>query len=192
MGGVATVYRHSINLTLSPKHNSNWLRGNYWIYSHSNPIDYDDDFCNSIYRFSYRKDNDESMMEGVKYALEVTKNIMLPILDKITSLEACIEYQDVIGMKIYLYDDENFGNDIRNNFYNEGLLLIKTNNHNYFIKKLEIFLAEKDKKDTECAWSKLTLVSDNIFTKLYDKALAELERRKIVNIEVLRSYGLSL
>lgn len=32
LGGVATVYRQSINLTLSPKRNGNWLMDNCWIY----------------------------------------------------------------------------------------------------------------------------------------------------------------
>lgn len=136
------------------------------------------------------------MIKGVEYSLEVTKDIMLPMLDKITDFEACIEHQKVIGMNInfYEYDDESFGNQNPSNFYNKGLLLIKTNNRDYFKRKMKTFLAERDEKDVDCAWSKQILLSDNIYNnpELYAKALAELERRKTANTKILRSYGLNL
>ena len=51
---------------------------------------------------------------------------MLPILDEVVDLEACVEYFNKFGLDMHLYDDkQDFGNKYVNNYYNEGLLYIK-------------------------------------------------------------------
>ncbi len=193
-GGVATVYRQSIDLTLSAKRNGNWFRDNSWIYTHINPWNDDPEseyrkFSSSISGFSCGRD-EESMIKGVEYSLEVTKDIMLPILDKITDFEACIEHQNVIGMSMHLYDDEDFGNQYGSNCYNEGLLYIKTNNQK-LKKRWEKILEEKviDETDLQQVARLYKLFSDPIVQK---KVLDELEHRKKANTETLRAYGLDL
>jgi hypothetical protein len=208
MGGVATVYRPLIDLTINPNRNSNWLRSNLSIHSKLNPFDDDSDLSDRIYRFHYGKD-EESMLNEVKFSLEITKKIMLPLLDKMTDFEKCIEYNEIIGMNINVYDDENFGTDYYSNFYNEGLLLIKTDNHDDFIKKKQkdIDIIEYNKKmgrgpiPSERIFELLEegrieriRKRDNVYNnpELYKKALSELEKRKAANTATLRSYGLEL
>jgi hypothetical protein len=207
-GGVATVYRPLIDLTVNPNHNSNWFRDNLSIYEKLNPFDYDAEFCRRIYRFHYRKD-EETMLNEVKFSLKVTKEIMLPILDKMTDFEKCIEYDEIIGIDTAIFDDENFGTDYYSNHYNEGLLLIKTNNQDDFIerKQKELDMIEYNKKMgrgpipskrvfeliEEGRIEQITK-RDNIYNnpELYKKALSELEKRKVANTATLRSYGLEL
>jgi hypothetical protein len=173
-----------------------------------NPFDYDAEFCRKIYRFHYGKD-EEAMLNEVKFSLEVTKKIMLPMLDKMTDFEKCIEYNEIIGMNTAVFDDENFGTDYYSNFYNEGLLLIKTDNHDDFIerKQKKLDMIEYNKKMGRGPIPSENIAElfeerrierirkrDNIYNnpELYKKALSELEKRKAANIATLRSYGLEL
>ena len=189
IGGVATVYRQSIDLTLNPKRNENWLTCNCGIYSNLHRSAIDDDLWDSIYRFYCKKD-EESMFKEMKRSLEATKDIMLPVLDKITDFEKCIEYRMIIGVDTNLPYDDNFGNDWASNFYNEGLLHVKTNNQEHK-KLLERILAERvlDNATLQRAAQCYKFFND---PELHRKTIAELERRKEANINTLRSYGLDL
>jgi hypothetical protein len=205
-GGVATVYRPLIDLTINPCRNSNWLVSNLEIYRKLNPFVDNSELFDRIYRFSCGKD-EESMLNEVKYSLDVTTEIMIPMFDKITDFEKCIENSDIIGMDISIFDDENFGVQYPNNYCNEGLLLIKANNRDDFVKRNQNQLAviEYNKKIGRgpIPNEKITEIfeerrieyitkRDNIYNNpnLYKKALSELERRKAENIETLKSYGL--
>lgn len=206
-GGVATVYRQSIDLTRDI--NSNWFRSNAAIYGWLHPFDCDYEYRKSIFTFTYKADDEDSLLCEVKHSLEVTAKIMLPTLNEVTTLEACIEYHHKLNMSMNIYDDEDFGNKNGNNFYNEGLLYIKTNNHDDFKEKTKKSLARLAHRietgmiggsyehiSERYEESRLCQVTrrDNIYNnpELYAKALAELERRKLVNTETLRSYGFNI
>ncbi len=153
------------------------------------------------------------MFNGVEYALEITTDIMLPVLDKVTDLEDCIENNCIIGIDINLHDDKNFGNKYGNNFYNEGLLIVKTDNYidvmkkiieksqseyAYYVKMNRIGYTQKDYEE-RCNRVGNVMIREiarrDKFVKdpkLHAKTLEELERRKTVNIKILRSYGLDL
>ena len=84
-----------------------------------------------------------------------------------------------------------------NNYYDEGLLYIRTNSHDGVKKNMKKYLIEKSQrinKNVEEAWLKQISLSDRIFKtpELYAKVLVELEQRKAANTKILRSYGLDL
>lgn len=196
-GGVATVYRQKIDLSISPKDNSGWLRDNSELYVKSNPFGFDPNFRKSIYSFSYEADDDKSMVDAVKYSLEITKKIMLPIFDKATDLNACIDYFNKFSPTMGLYDDkEDFGGEKCVNFYDEGFLYIKTNDQDGVRKKMEerreMIAYNIEMERFGYTQKDIEKVSE-MDTELYaTKVLDVLERRKLTNTEVLRSYGLDL
>ncbi|MDR1674308.1 MAG: hypothetical protein LBR54_02520 [Oscillospiraceae bacterium] len=213
LGGVATVYRQSIDLTWTPSDNVNWFSSNWFFYSQSNPWNDDPEsefrkFRKSIYRFPYLADNEESLLYAVEYSLRISENIILPILDKATTLDACVDYFYRFNLHMSIYDDENLGNDNPNNYCNEGLLLIKTNNKEGVIKALEgyissiayqlkrgngeLFRFTQEFYNEELKKLEKLKLEKTFNPKMFTKELAELERRKAANTETLRSYGLDL
>ena len=122
-----------------PKDNSIWLNEVSTIYAKSNLSNYDVEFFKSISSFCYYEETgpckkgtyhllgtrrDYSMSDAVEHSLKITKDIMLPLLNKAIDLNSCIEYFHRFDLSMQLYEDD-FGNKCAGNFYNEGLLYIK-------------------------------------------------------------------
>lgn len=210
LGGVATVYRNSINLTRSCNYNMNWLNDLSEFYVKPNPINFDTKYRVRLMSFNYLPDDDESKHSAMKYAMEETKKVMLPVFNKVTSLNSAIKYFDMFHSALifppeYQKDRDGFccGE------FDEGLLYIKTNNHDDFIEEYQKKLAKEMEaiEKGESLWSsdkirgileegrlEKVLKRDEIYNnpEIYAKALVELEQRKATNIESLRSYGLEV
>ena len=195
IGGVATVYRQRLSLDECPRNNGNWLHGNLHFYRELHPLDeIPGDLFSKLYEFYY---SEETIHSSIETALEITKEIMLPILDEVVDLESCIQYFEKFGPFMHLYDNEELVNAYVNNYYDEGLLYIRTNSHDGVKKNMKKYLIEKSQrinKNVEEAWLKQISLSDRIFKtpELYAKVLVELEQRKAANTKILRSYGLDL
>jgi hypothetical protein len=189
LGGVATVYRQKIDLTINPMDNLGWLSNVSNFYSKPN-TNFDREFWRIIRKFPYRADDDELLIDTLKYSLELTEKFMLPIFDKATNLNDCIEYFRKFGPSMNLYNDGNFGNSNPNHYCYEGLLYIKTNNQE-LKKKWGKILEEKtiDEAKIKQVSSLYEFFND---PELHAQTLDELERRKKVNTEILRSYGLEI
>ncbi|MCM1105385.1 MAG: hypothetical protein NC355_00430 [Blautia sp.] len=184
--GVATVYRRKMDLQAS-LYNEIWMRG-------VRPAK------DKVY-FEYRDEslirergnafggNDVDMMEELRYSVEVTKETVLPQLDKIRTLRDCWE---AMINSFYIDDFEINGLE-----EDEGML-------NFILFDFEEFEAERRKvieniddedRDRE---REIRIMNEQIelfrrYTKDEDynrRAKEELERRKIQNQEILRSYGL--
>lgn len=210
LGSVATVYCDSImDLTLSPHANINDLDTLYEIYRERDPVNFDEKYGDSIYTFIYKAGDDKSMKKAMEHALEETNKVMIPFFDEVADLESCTDYfarfkGGLITPPKYNENDGSFSND-----YEEGLLFLKTNNHDDLIEKVrqsietEIkrykrlnvpFTPDNMRKHSEEWRIKVVTRRDKIYDnpKIYKAALEELERCKHANIETLRSYGLDL
>jgi len=200
-GGVATIYRNEINLTQSPSQNSYWLDSAITFYHRAYP---DKDLRNSINRISYKKDESESIINGIEYALMIAEKYILPVISQINSIDLCIDYfSKTHSTLLSLYDElDNFGNDNPNNFCNEGLLHIATGNQEAIIKGYESHLdcinynIQRGKfytqDDYEKIFKKYNLIKgkNGFVPELFSSAFKELERRKKFNIDELKKYGI--
>lgn len=212
LGNVATVYNDSImDLSLSPHANINDLDTIYEIYDiHTEMahINFDKEYGDSIYTFIYKAGNDISMREVMEHALEETKKVMIPFFDGVADLESCTNYfvrfkGGLITPPKYNENEGGFSN------YEEGLLFLKTNNHDDLIEMVRESIEREIKRykslnvqftpDNMCKRSeewriKVVTRRDKIYDnpKIYTLALEELERCKHANIEALRSYGLDI
>ena len=236
LGGVATVYRQRLSLDECPRNNQNWLNSNWGLYRDLNVFDFDSEFGRSIYEFYYYDDteyNELKRMNAVRYnpwggirqlrtvtnavehSLRITKEIMLPILGNASNLNSCIEYFYKFKLNMYLnYDKEDFGNKNLMNYYNEGLLHIKTDSLIDYQKfkeeqiQKELFEFANDvEKDIYAQGTHEALFKkyeeekpqrmrhyEEVFNdhEWHENARTELERRKAANIKILKSYGLDV
>lgn len=189
VGGVATVYRREFDFSKSPT-TQNWMRDNRWIsanYQQLSP-DHEDpgDTVCSDYRFICKPEA-AAMTNEIRRAMELTTHILVPLMDQITDLEACIRYRHLIGMSMHTYyadPAENFGNHAANDYYNEGLL--------YFTVNPDFFRTAYPDPQGEFE-EKCTAVFEKIQKDpaLLEQVNAELARRKIRNTETLHSFGIS-
>lgn len=212
LGGVATVYRNKIDLSIKPYDNKEWLDRNYLLYERLG-MDLGDDFKRSIFKFSYKSDSEECMLSEVKRSMDVTKLVMVPFLDQITDIDSCIRYyyEFSSGRLNFICDVEEFTNNPAP-YCSEELLPIKTNNRDDGIKRMEQTLARTAQliKEGKCGYSQkdfeaqcersnnFRLKQNAIRDKLLDtpelnaKVMEVLEQCKATNIETLRSYGLEI
>lgn len=214
LAGMATVYRPEIDLSCSPRENQNWIQPIRYYYSEFHVIDFPkDEIWESLCTFEYRIDDEDSLRRELERALEETKKHVIPVFHGIETLEDCIDFMRVFGapdLDIPTYDLEKDTFVPTNSPYNEGLLYIRTNNHDDLrekfakilakeIKEIEVGIidystCEKARKGIEKWRVRIIETRDRIYNDpvAYDRALQELERRKAVNTEVLRGYGIDI
>ena len=198
-GGIATVYRDNIDLSISPNENKEWLETNSLLYyrvanrctkSMVNKMDY----------YLYEEDDIKSMLSELKKALNITKQIMILYFDTIQNIDTCINHFFKLSGRVYTFSD-----------YFEGLIFLKTANYVQLIEenikqhraiyKRNVDLKKKgftqEEYEKRCQRHELVLKRElapieNILTipELYTKYNKELERRKKYNLEILKSYGI--
>jgi hypothetical protein len=187
--GIATVYRSKIDL--NPIITTNWLERVSSFYIKANPNDYDEKILKVIRKFLYKNDDSESLIKAVNMALEATQKFILPMINKAVNIDSCLEFFDPLHLAMNTDTYYNkFGDNNPNREYHEGFLFFKTKNPK-IKSEWEKILEEK-------------VLSDKIIKKIamcykffsdievYNKTIEELERRKKVNTEILRSYGLDV
>lgn len=213
VGGVNTIYNNDINLSVNP-FTVLWLKDINDFIRYSKPY-IDDDSKKLIHMLSeirYKPNNNESILEAFNFALEYTKKIVIPVLDNVTDIESVIEYAYKYSNSNIFFEDSDFSPDS----YSYGLLEVLYGDYNkiiekkyfykykpqldnlkykieqgnseieqYYNKRCEDIIIEK--KEMKAEYLK------NMNNKDWrQKALVELERRKSVNTDILRSYGLSI
>jgi hypothetical protein len=188
--GVKSVYSDTFDLNYLRFHASDIL------YFGRNRISIED--RRKMMSFSY---NDENIIEAVAFAFDKTEEYILPVLLKVQDVDSCIEYFKNTRI------DQLRG---AANFSNDSLIFFKAGNHDTFedvfnqslqerfdmIAKGQMGGTEKEAYDrlydgiiTSIAHSRDKVYAD---PELYNKALEEIEKRNIDNLETLRSYGVKI
>lgn len=215
-GGVATVYRGKIDLTVNPR-NLNWFIRNTDVYGKLYSAKNNSEMFEKLNHFIYTLDGEYSLTDELAVALDYTKQFLLPVLDKVTTLSECADYyRKFKPMALHIYCDKDWGISHYGGEDNEGLMLLKI----YDMNAYEIMLREEIERfkedtlrmmntgrslytqemlDTEYrthfnALKKLLAEYDILLNdpKRNKEVFDELERRKSVNSEVLFKLGLSL
>ena len=190
LGGVATVYRRKIDLSVGIKNNYNWLRSSVGDF-YAIPLgeDYDRYYRQTISRFYYFSEIEKSMLSALNDSLELVKKYMLPVLNCVDTLEKSIEFFKKFTLPI---DTNAYNTDLcfdGDSDYNEGFLYIKADYQKLKEKWRRIVEGEnKILPETLKIVNELyKFFVDPVFNKA---VLDELERRKKTNTEILTSYGL--
>lgn len=192
LGGIATVYRHKIDLSRAPKDNSFWLYTIARFYSSITPeSELDNEYRLSICHFSLEENREASILNALKYSLELTNKFILPQLNTAVDIPSSLIYLSRLGQ---LCGTNNFNSNL--NFggcfdYDEGFLYVKADDDGLKsrMKKIMDGTIPSDEEGRQRAAEKYKFLTDPV---IHEKVLLELDRRKAANTEILRSYGLDI
>lgn len=192
LGGIATVYRHRIDLNLAPKDNSSWLLSISQFYSRTTAeSEIDNEYRLSIGAFPFEENKEASMYDALKYSLELLNKFMLPQLNTAIDIKSALIYLNRLDQQC---STNNFDSDLHFGGcgnYDEGLLYVKADDEGLKsrLKKIIDGTAISNESDRQKATEKYKFFNDPV---IHREVLNELERRKTANIETLKSYGLVL
>ena len=210
--GVMTVYRPQIDLN-NHKWDNNWLKPTEKFYSKSNVLSFDEKYWNENLKIEYTLNNEESLINALKKALEEVKKWVLPMLDDVKTVKDIIDYQHRMGVTTQYFavcDNAYLDHETP---YSDGAILFALDGPHYYPRRVkELLLAQLDfeiehgihffgketyeetcerfDKNLAERLAQIDYVINN--ENFYKQTLAELERRKIANIKILNSYGLNL
>lgn len=171
-------------------------------------------FHNSIFDFLCRNDDSSAMIKGLENALNVTKSIIVGVLDKITDLCSCIEYfykanqpsarMELCNFDRFIADDRyadseglilikaGYRDDGRERIKNEAVSKIPSLGYQATPENIEKFLKEYVETHEKYRLEQLSFRSEMLDNpELNKRVMRELERCKAVNIELLGNYGFS-
>ena len=192
LGGVATVYRKKIDLSVGIKNNYNWLRSSVDdFYAISLGDDHDRYYRQTISCFYYFSEIEKSMLSALNDSLELVKKYMLPVLNGVDTLEKSIEFFEKFML---LIDTSAYNTDLcfdGDSDYNEGFLYIKTDYQK--LKEKWRRIVEGENKILPETLKRVTELYKFFVDPVFNKAvLDELEKRKKSNIENLKLYGVNI
>lgn len=214
--GAATVYRPKIDLSKSPRDNTRWMADIKRIYIGTNRFDYDSDLANNLSEMSFVLNDSKSQFEAMKLALEHTKNIVIPVFDRTIDFDLFARFW--VMMHDGLYPKRHFdavkGGELNpNDIDDEGLILVKVRNYQDFLdwstERRRILnsrcvedtfdkYSEEDYKEfcskiDETKRQQIAKMSEiKNDTQFHNLIELEFERRRRLNTETLRSYGIDI
>lgn len=206
--GVITLYRRKINFTVEPEC---LLTNTSHLYSYAlegGKIDPSVKKPQTFYLCSAT--DSEEMLRKLEGVFDDTRGLYLNYIDKVTDLDSCVEYfYDTQRGIMNLYPFDEFITS-RYTSKSEALLLVKTRNMDDGVERLKnvykdsdfSFLGMKvtqediekylkkryDQRAQEYAY-RLEMIND---PELNKRVLDELARCKANNIELLKSYGITI
>lgn len=192
IGGIATVYRHKIDLDVSPKDNCDWLLRIAKFYWMTTPeSEYDNDYRLSICHFTFDESSKSSVYDALNYTLELTKKYILPQISTAVDIRSSLSYLKRLEQSCSI---NNFNR--RLNFggcgdANEGFLYIVADDEELKGRLEDIIngTIPTTEEEHQSAVENYEFFNDPV---IHPKVLLEIERRKAQNTEILKSYGLSL
>ncbi|MBQ6944884.1 MAG: hypothetical protein IJN43_11245 [Ruminococcus sp.] len=210
--GVMTVYRPKIDLN-DHKWDNKWLYSTEKFYSKINVVSFDEKYWNENLKIEYTLDNEESLINALKKALEEVKKWVLPILDDVKTVKDIIDYQHRLGVTAQYFA-------VCDNVYlnhetpcSDGAILFALDDPYYYPKRIKELLQTqldfeiehgihffgKETYEETCERfdknlaERIAQIDDVINNKhFYEQTIAELQRRKKANLEILKSYGIDL
>lgn len=221
VGKVKTIYSPKIDFAASHLERNSSLFSNSDIYRKEHALDFDYNYWHSIfYYFPFKPGDEKQMLSSFEHAFAVTQQNLLPALDSAFDISSYLEFHYKFSNSS-LYLGYEHGNYEHFNEYC-GLVHIKADtcgsyverNEKYAMREFDIY-EERYKKsyanDPEKLSHYLKIVDEDrkkfvsgscdrqyIAAKMFndkewcEKALEELERRRLANTETLKSYGLVL
>ena len=189
--GAATVYRRKINLDVAPTENINWIKFIDHYFRREQYMELNRETLSRVSPFQFPKDSQDDMLTELRFSLDMSQKYVLPILDNVNTLDKCINffrnYAGEISTNIF---NSKFNFDLCTE-HDEGMLYIKTDNQ----KLQEDFQNTLNGKTGASDETRQRVAIKNMYFKdpeIHGKALEELEKRKAINTEILKSYGLEV
>ena|GEM_PF-6713458 len=199
VGGSATVYLPKIK---ADEFGGLFIGGIEYV----KPLTKDEAITDAMEYYRNKPNVHKTVNKAVEYALGRAKEMILPELDKAVDIDSCIEYYHKnFPSAIHLNNIERI---ISGEVSSEGLIFTKTDKYAMLIKRnlernrainernhqySEEELKARHQRGNEVIKREISLIEKLLTTPdLSARVVAELDRRKKANIELLRAYGLDI
>lgn len=185
------------------------------IYGKGHIADFDENCWLKVNEyFPFKSGDEKQILASFENAYDMTKQLLIPALDSAFDLKSFLDFEYKFEQPPYIYYEHMNCCD--------GLLQIKTDTCDSYIERIkrikmnelneyevqinrmceknseqlshDLAIVANDRKKLMSDISARRIKSAEIFNdnEWCEKALEELERRKMVNTEILRSYGLDI
>lgn len=241
LGGAATLYRRNLDFTMRPE---DWLTLPIHLFRAfpnievepavmESAVQYDCDlwgtdkdiivkretlkgaFSSCIGHFLCRADDSEAMIRGLENAFNVTKSVILGVLDKVTDLSSCIDYfykavqrlggwmglcsfDEFVTSERYSYSEglilikAGYRDDGKERIKNEAAAMIPSLGRKASPEDIEKFLKEYVERNEPYRAEQVALRNEmQDDPELNKRVMEEMERCRANNIEMLKSYGIA-
>lgn len=202
IGTVATVYRRKLEFDALGT-----MLSNSKIYKIQNVFNLDKDYRNSVssYSFHYKNGDEKMMIANLNQAFEVTKRNLLNAFEEAITLGSCIDFFYKYEYQLQFNYDSNFHSHCN---WKEGFVQLMTDSadsffereikyHKLYIERskywgatIEFINIRLKKFENYLPKRKAELYAMYNDNQWLEKALEELKKRKAINTEILKSYGL--
>ncbi len=218
---VETVYSSDISLPTNHLERDSSFLSRREIYVGEHIVDFDESCWKRANEyFPFKPGDEKQMLDSFEGALDITKQILLPVLDIAVDLNLYLEFIYKFGSSpLFLkYEQGNF------DYFNEydGLIHIKADTCDSYVERIEkqrkrqfdshdehnkralkndpeklayyFKIVDNDRKNFESKSRDRHCLAFEMFKdkEWCEKAFEELKRRKAANTEILRSYGLDI
>lgn len=129
--------------------------------------------------------NEQSMIEVVEKSAEITKELVLPVFAEVTDLTSYVKYAKEYSLRALGGCDQ---------FLDDSLVLILTNNHDDFMEHLQNEQESEKAFVKKCIEEIYTTPRDRVYNnpELLKAALEEAEKCKKTNLEMLAKYKINI
>ncbi len=215
ISGITTVYRKMQTLDETPANNMMWLITNLGIYGNQNNYNAPREKVTDLLKYSYKKEDEQSMLMVIEKSLQDTKEIVILEFDKVVDIKSCVEYyKRMLSPLLRIFTKQLYERNDMSVVSNEGLLNFLVYSSEEF-KEQKIFQLKRECElelerirsgKSGCSleqfnalkesWEEDTNEQIDMFVgareclEEYDQILTELENRKKRNQELFRKYGL--
>ncbi len=215
ISGITTVYRKMQTLDETPANNIIWLTPIQGIYKHQNYYNVPNERSRELLKYSYKKEDEQSMLMVIEKSLQDTKEIVIPEFDKVVDIKSCVDYyQRLLNPLLRIFTKQLYERNDMSVVSNEGLLNFLVYSSEEF-KEQRIFQLKRacelelerirsgksgcsleQFNTSKESWEEDTNEQIDMFVGArecpgeYAQILMELENRKKRNQELFKKYGL--
>lgn len=190
------------------------------IYGKEHIADFDEECWKAVCSyFPFKTGENKQILGSFKNAFDITKRHLIPALDSASDLKSFLDFEYKFGQTPFIHYEQGRYDCLNQG---EGLLHIKTDTCDSYLERVEriklneldayekkiknmfandlekqshyLSIEDEKRKKFVSDCGERTAFAKKIFNdkEWCTKALEELERRKGVNMEILRNYGLEL
>lgn len=192
-GAVFTIYSYNFELDGTDKF---WFSSNQEIYRDSDIYEERPDRYQGKYSLSYPSDNEKAMIESIEQSVEDTKNVMLAEFDKVTDIEAYVDYDKHCFPKGEIYECYKLYMDGGYREYRTRIRESSDRRTRYLIENNRIGTTlEQHEEDMNKSYERMEELVQSFEERISTpekkrEMIAELSAVKERNLERLKSYGL--
>lgn len=155
--------------------------------------DFDKERASEIRSFTYQTDNSESLRAAMEYALEISKEIMLPLLDSVNNVDKYVLFLKHCYFSYDVYYKSSNYHDIIKSDYEKAIYNIRQYIERDYTENVEERIDAEIQRKNKYYDKLLGELDDTANDPVkFAKVLDSMENNKRENLEILEGYGIKI